>query len=275
MAKPHASRLDARSLVAFFGEEKEAILVEVASVEGSAPRGIGALMLVGQRACLGTIGGGRLEYEAVIAARAFRKRGGATQEQVFALGPSLGQCCGGRVVLSYRRLDSSGESRLMSRLSAQADCEPEVWVFGCGHLGAALLDHLVLLPFRPKLVETREAFCTEKNGVDFFLTALPESLIAQARPGSAFVVLTHDHALDFQITKAALSRGDAAYVGMIGSQSKAARFRRWSRDAGLAQTDLSALRSPMAKDRTRDRRPEVIACLIAAELTCALAASPL
>ena len=91
-------------------------------------------------------------------------------------------------------------------------------------------------------------------------------------PGSAFVVLTHDHALDFLIVAEALKRRDAAYVGMIGSKTKKATFRNWFlKTAGGTEDDLSRLVSPIGGDAVRDKRPAVIAALAAAEIMTALA----
>ncbi len=64
-------------------------------------------------------------------------------------------------------------------------------------------------------------------GVETRLTPVPEEMVRSAPPGAAFVVLTHDHALDFLIVAEALKRKDAAYVGMIGSKTKKATFRSW------------------------------------------------
>ena len=94
----------------------------------------------------------------------------------------------------------------------------------------------------------------------------------EAPPGSAFVVLTHDHALDFLIVAEALKREDAAYVGMIGSKTKKATFRSWYlKTAGGTEADFERLVSPIGGDAVNDKRPAVIAALAAAEIVTALA----
>jgi len=84
------------------------------------------------------------------------------------------------------------------------------------------------------------------------------------------VVLTHDHALDFLITKEALARNDAAYVGMIGSKTKKATFHSWFIKQGGSEGDFERLVSPIGGEYVRDKRPEVIATLTSAEITKAM-----
>ena len=94
-----------------------------------------------------------------------------------------------------------------------------------------------------------------------------------APAGSAFVVLTHDHALDFLIVAEALKRDDAAYVGMIGSKTKKATFRSWYPEDGRRHRGrFRRLVSPIGGDAVKDKRPAVIAALAAAEIMTALAA---
>src|SRR5690606_37041309 len=103
-------------------------------------------------------------------------------------------------------------------------------------------------------------------GVATKLTPVPEEVVASAPPGSAFVVLTHEHSLDFLIVAAALAREDAAYVGMIGSKTKKATFRSWYlKTAGGSQAAFQRLVSPIGGDTVVDKRPPVIAALAAAE----------
>ena len=77
------------------------VAVTVAATEGSAPREPGATMLVGAAHLSGTIGGGHLELRAIDTARAMLADGRARHIERFALGPSLGQCCGGVVHLAF------------------------------------------------------------------------------------------------------------------------------------------------------------------------------
>ena len=125
---------------------------------------------------------------------------------------------------------------------------PHVYVFGAGHVGDALAMALSLVPVRIVLVDTREDELSASTvpGIETCLTAMPEAVVRDAPAGSAFVILTHDHALDFLIAAEALRRDDAAYVGMIGSKTKRATFKNWlSREIGRPGT----VRPPDLPDR--------------------------
>jgi xanthine dehydrogenase accessory factor len=184
------------------------------------------------------------------------------------LGPDIGQCCGGRVKIAMRPVGKALAADLVKGVRAAEDARPDVLVFGGGHVGHALAAALALLPLRVTVVETRaEALDGLPPDVTARLTAVPEAAIREARPRSGFVILTHDHALDFVLATEALKRGDAAYVGMIGSRSKRATFRRWFRDeAGGTEAEFAKLVCPIGSSALRDKRPAVIAALAAAEI---------
>ncbi|MEQ8296117.1 MAG: xanthine dehydrogenase accessory protein XdhC [Nitratireductor sp.] len=270
----------ATSLKAFLDAHPAAAKVEVTVAKGSTPREKGAWMLVAPERIFGTIGGGQLEFMAIDEARSLL-RGASTSKAEPAkaldipLGPDIGQCCGGRVGLSIERVDQALRDALLARARADDDILPRVLVFGGGHVGRALAEALVLLPVRATVVETRaEAVAGFPQDVETRLTAVPEELVRAAPAGTAFVVLTHDHALDFLIVSEALKRGDAAYVGMIGSATKKATFRSWFlKTAGGSAAAFSRLVTPIGGDAVRDKRPAVIAALAAAEVMTALAAA--
>ena len=107
--------------------------------------------------------------------------------------------------------------------------------------------------------------------VETRLTPMPEEMVREAPAGTAFVMLTHDHALDFLIVAEALKRPDTAYVGMIGSKTKKATFRSWFlKTAGGNEAEFARLVSPIGGDTVKDKRPAVIAALAAAEIMTAL-----
>jgi xanthine dehydrogenase accessory factor len=192
------------------------------------------------------------------------------------LGPEIGQCCGGRVEVAIRCVDKLLASDLIARAKAEEADLPHVYVFGGGHVGHALAGALSLLPLRTVVVETRaEELAGLPDEVETRLTAVPEEVVREAPSGSAFLVLTHDHALDFLIVSEALNRTDAAYVGMIGSQTKKATFRNWFlKNAGGTEAEFARLVSPIGGDTVKDKRPAVIASLAAAELVTVLLGAP-
>ena len=93
------------------------VLVTVCSTEGSAPREPGAWMLVLPRAMHGTIGGGHVEHECIAHARAMLAAGAREDLRRYALGPSLGQCCGGRMELRFERVTAADAASLAVRLA--------------------------------------------------------------------------------------------------------------------------------------------------------------
>jgi len=158
--------------------------------------------------------------------------------RTIALGPEIGQCCGGKVKLQFTR-----NKRLI------LNDNPSVYVFGGGHTGRALVRLLASQPFRTVLVDERaETLVGLPEGILTEVSPLPEALVAAGPPGSAYVVMTHDHGLDFQITAAALARGDAAYVGMIGSASKRAAFVNYLSRSGAGT--LTFHKAPLGADDT-------------------------
>ena len=262
----------ARRLQAFLEASPEIVLVEVREALGSTPREVGAWMLVAPQATFGTIGGGQLEFMAIDRAREMIARSTATDLLDIPLGPEIGQCCGGRVKIDMALVDAELREAIPDRIAWEDSVRPHIYVFGGGHVGHALAQAFALLPVRVVVIDTRaEALDDMPDAVETRFVAVPEQTVREAPPGSAFVVLTHDHALDFLIVAEALKRDDAGYVGMIGSATKKATFRSWYlKEAGGTQSDFERLVSPIGGAAVNDKRPAVIAALAAAEIMTAL-----
>lgn len=264
---------------AFLNRRPDSVLVEVTDVKGSAPRDAGAWMLVARDMIFRTIGGGQLEYMAIDHARKVLLGGRDSPKHVppmnVPLGPEIGQCCGGRVGLSFRRVSRGLTDELVSKVDTEIATRPHVYVFGAGHVGDALASALSLTPVRVILVDTREAelMACDVPGVETCLSAMPEQVVRSAPPGSAFIVLTHDHALDFLIVAEALQRRDAVYVGMIGSKTKKATFKNWLKREIGSDNLFENLVCPVGGAVVKDKRPEVIAALAAAEVLTAVLTS--
>jgi xanthine dehydrogenase accessory factor len=292
--------------------------VTVVALRGSAPREPGASMLVGLDGTLGSIGGGRLEWQAIRAARELL--GGRNTAPVriddLILGPDLGQCCGGRVELWLERLtradlpwlrEATRRLRARSGVSIATDVGGRVashrvlappagaaglalqrsptghvtllevlrpqrlplWIFGAGHVGQALIQLLSPLALfdimwvdsRPELLPLGLPECVTTRGC-----TAPTDLADTAPPGTHYVVLTHDHALDYELCRRILARGDAGWLGLIGSASKSARFRSRLRRDGISGERLSGLTCPIGIDGIASKLPAAIAIAIAAQL---------
>ncbi len=263
-----AKREDIRD---FLRREADCVLVEVTGAAGSTPRDTDAWMLVATECIFGTIGGGQLEYMAIDHARRALRQGLPAEPMNVPLGPEIGQCCGGRVGLAFTAMNTDLSTQLIARCDREIAARPHVYIFGAGHVGDALAMALSLVPLRIVLVDTREEELSVSNiaGIETCLTAMPEALVRDAPAGSSFVILTHDHALDFLITAEALHREDAAYVGMIGSKTKRSTFKNWlSREIGRADL-FNRLICPIGGTAVKDKRPAVIAALAAAEIMTA------
>jgi xanthine dehydrogenase accessory factor len=247
------------------------ILVRVERADGSAPREAGAMMAVTAESIVGTIGGGQLEWTAIAHARTIAAQGMMEGRLDIALGPAIGQCCGGRVELRFERLNRTIRTALGAESAAAERQLRHVLVFGAGHTGKALARALDPLPFQAFLVDQRPEALDGLDGTTTRLcVAMPETLVREAPAGSAFVAMTHMHSLDFLITAEALARRDAAYCGMIGSATKRAVFRNWLEEHGYPRDVEASLVCPIGGSTVRDKRPEIIAALTVAEILTAL-----
>jgi len=278
-------------------QQGPAALVTILATEGSVPRKPGARMVVTETGLAGTIGGGALEHQSIAQARAILSlEPGSWRVQDYPLGPLLGQCCGGRVRLlvehlaepperdepfevvladRVRRRPLGGETEIPAALSARGPLptagarflEPveteflTVFLFGAGHVGRAIAARAAGLPLDICWYDSR-AETAGIGGVDVIDEAAMVARAAEAPAGGAVVVLTHSHALDYRLVAAALGSG-AGFVGLIGSQTKRARFTK-----RLAADDVDAARltCPIGLPGIRGREPEVIAIATLAQL---------
>ena len=235
-----------------------AVLVAVDSTQGSVPRETGAWMAVFGDALLGTIGGGHLELDAIALAR--RALTGEAIEPLrrVALGPSLGQCCGGVVHLRFELLQPADSTAVRARLQAAADAERlPVALFGGGHVGHAIVQALLPLPVRVHWIATEHS-------------APVQAAVADLAPHSRVLVMSFSHAEDLDIIAACLhrqrERADLPFIGLIGSKSKWASFRHRLEARGFAAAELAHITSPIGVAGVVGKEPEVIAAAVAAQL---------
>jgi xanthine dehydrogenase accessory factor len=258
-------------LKSFLAENPRAILIEIIGTQGSTPREAGAFMLVSADHIWETIGGGQFEFMAIGNARAMLA-GNGVEFMDIALGPEIGQCCGGRTRLRFQKLTTQLQEELEAKRASEAEHRPETYLFGAGHVGHALAAALAPLPLSVTVIETRkDELANLPAETKTVLSPMPEALVPDMPAGSAIVILTHDHALDFLIAKEALARTDLAYVGMIGSATKRATFSHWLTREGGDRASLDRLTLPIGGTSVKDKRPEVIAAMTAAELLTAFA----
>ncbi|UIY28455.1 xanthine dehydrogenase accessory protein XdhC [Neorhizobium galegae] len=199
-------------------------------------------------------------------ARAMLSGGGEAMMDI-PLGPEIGQCCGGHTRLSFQPLTPELAETLEKRLRDEEDDRPAVTLFGSGHVGQGARKGIGSPALRgdrrrnPRRGAGRPA---GRNGKTPDRDA--GSLCRKDPACGAAIILTHDHALDFLIAQRALARTDLAYVGMIGSRTKRATFANWLKREGGGDDMLPRLVLPIGGTTVRDKRPAVIAALVAAEL---------
>jgi len=141
-------------------------------------------------------------------------------------------------------------------------------VFGAGHVGAATVEVLSRLDCDIRWIDSRRAMfpAVVAGGVTTVETADPAREVAAMPPGSAYLVMTHSHPLDFDICDQILRRDDGSYCGLIGSLAKRARFERDLRKQGMADGMLAHLTCPIGVSGISGKKPADIAIAVAAEL---------
>jgi len=318
--------IDELSDLAAAGEP--AMLVTVAGVRGSAPREIGAKMIVTSTETIGTIGGGQLEYQSTRVAVEMLNDQGSTLRS-FPLGSSMGQCCGGVVEILFEPLTDGlpvwlrdlaalhgqrepaiiatrisrtspakfvvtgdqvfgadeEDAALVARARRILDGVPttvrdvqeffepvvapdlNIAVFGAGHVGAAVVNALSELDCNIRWIDSR-AKMFRKVPVNVRAIDAPDpALEVAAMPADSFyLVMTHSHAMDFDICDRILRRRDARYCGLIGSLSKRRRFEKRYRQQGMSQAVIDQLVCPIGVDGISGKKPAEIAVSAAAEI---------
>lgn len=251
---------------------QDAVWVTVQAHRGSVPREAGAWMAVFETVTVGSIGGGHLEWQAMAQARSQLSGQPGERVQRYALGPSLGQCCGGEVFLEFERVSTQDIPRLQQQFLAQQAQWPPVALFGGGHVARALVQVLQRLPFQVRWIDSRDpifpealpaSICTEHSEpVQGAVAALP--------PQSRVLIMSFSHAEDLDVVAACLQRqrvrGDLPFVGLIGSRTKWATFRHRLAARGFGATELAQVTCPIGVPGIAGKAPEVIAVAVAAQL---------
>ena len=249
-------------------ERRPGVLVTVLSVRGHAPREAGAKMVVAADDAWGSVGGGNLEATATERARAMIAQGATAPEQLVVTLTEHSrnahgrQCCGGEVVV------------LLEPLPVVA----AVAVFGLGHVGLELARLLARHDLELHLVDSREEHLSAQAlaplddavaDVHVHHAVLPELVLGEVPAGTHVVVMTHDHAEDAALCDAALRCTHLGTIGLIGSATKAARFRRVLAEAGHPPEVVARIACPIGRPDglgLPGKEPATIALGVAVEL---------
>jgi len=255
-----------------------AVLVTVVVAHGSVPREAGAWMAVFAQGEVGTIGGGQLEWQAMAQARQVLQGMEVLPAlQRVALGPSLGQCCGGAVELRFESVSAKDWPILYQRLMPVL---APVALFGGGHVGRALVDVLSRLPFALRWIDSRnEVFPTQLPAqVQIEHSDPVQAAVADLLPNSQVLIMSFSHAEDLDVVAACLQRlrkhDDLPFVGLIGSATKWATFQRRLTEKGFSQQEMQLITCPIGLAGIDGKQPEVIAVAVAAQLLKQLGSDP-
>lgn len=249
-----------------------AVLVTVERTRGSVPREAGTWMAVFAQGQVGTIGGGQLEWAALQQARQRLAAGDLRPwDQQAALGPSLGQCCGGSLVLHCEPMSAAdvGADALRQRLAPRLT---PVALFGGGHVGRALVQALAPLPFAVHWVDSRdEVFPPDVPAQVHTEHSDPvQAAVADLPAGTHVLIMSFSHAEDLDIVAACLrrqrERADLRFIGLIGSRTKWASFRHRLTERGCTEAELAQVTCPIGLPGIVDKAPEVIAASVVAQL---------
>jgi xanthine dehydrogenase accessory factor len=222
-------------------------------------------MVVTESGLIGTLGGGNVEHQAIAHAREFKNK--CTKR--FALGPSLGQCCGGVMDLSFERINSSQYDALQANLDKA--CRP-IALFGGGHVGRAIVNVLASLPYRVTWIDSRDEIFPEDVHTHVICEHSDpvQSAVGLLTAGSAVLIMSFSHAEDLEIVQECLKRqrraGDLPFIGLIGSKTKWATFQNRLRERGFTAEELAQITCPIGVAGINGKEPEVIAVAVAAQL---------
>ncbi|MBX2835393.1 MAG: xanthine dehydrogenase accessory protein XdhC [Gammaproteobacteria bacterium] len=238
------------------------VTVTILDVRGSAPRGVGARLLVSEQGEFDTIGGGALEMQAIQRARQILNQKGhhpLIESETYTLASELSQCCGGKVTLQF---DYSPANEFF------------VTIFGAGHVSQAVVTILSELRCQVSVCDDRSEWVSqiqsrESAKAQVSVCALddnPYSIVEDARANTFFLVMTHSHDLDYTCVEAVLGRDDIAYCGLIASKSKAATFRSRLIKKGFTPQELQKLVAPIGQSVRTSNEPMAIAVASVADM---------
>lgn len=276
--------------------------IVIAETKGSVPREAGVDMFVWGTGQRGTIGGGAFEYEATAKARRLLEAAAprAAQLSKHALGPDLGQCCGGAVTLvtevftteDITGIESRSPLRFVPLTNTPKAIEPQMpspargihikdgwliepvraekpslWIYGAGHVGEALVHTLAPLEqFQITWVDTAADRFPDMEALGVYkLVAVDPSAAVPHSPSDAHhLILTYSHQMDLALCRALLSHGFAS-AGLIGSRTKWARFRGRLRQLGHQDAHIDRISCPIGEPAL-GKHPQAIAVGVAASL---------
>ncbi len=154
-------------------------------------------------------------------------------------------------------------------LQLLTDTRLSLFLFGAGHVGQAVATLSTQLPLRLTVIDGRanqRALIPNADNIEVMGMDSAEEAAARVSSGSAALVMTHSHELDYTLCHALLTQNSAVFVGLIGSRSKANRFRSRLRKDNVPEKSLARLTSPIGSSGPKGKEPGVIALAALSEV---------
>ncbi|BFM48660.1 xanthine dehydrogenase accessory protein XdhC [Marinomonas sp. THO17] len=235
------------------------VMATVIGTKGSSPRESASKMVITAEHSFDTIGGGQLEYAVCQKARAMLEanEGPSHILENFPLAAKTNQCCGGAV------------SVLLEYFPEPA---AKITIFGMGHVATTLVNVLGEMQAKIRWVDSRTSLVQDKKTSDLPSNVTPlvyDSMLEHVEVMTAneiALVMTHDHALDYQLVEALLDRKDCRFIGLIGSQTKAMRFKKRLASASFSKAEIDSVHSPVGIPEVAGKKPFEIAISIAGQI---------
>ncbi|KGJ90901.1 xanthine dehydrogenase accessory protein XdhC [Colwellia psychrerythraea] len=235
---------------------KAYVVATIVGVTGSTPRNSGTKMVITNEDIFDTIGGGHLEHKVIKHAHQLLTGGEACQQlEHFQLGAQLGQCCGGDASVLFECFSASGANIIL---------------FGAGHVGKALIPILAGLPCSITWVDNRvEQFPDDidsYSNVTAVVSENPAEEVATMPTNSYYIVMTHNHQLDFDISHNILKRADFSYSGLIASDTKWRRFQQRFQHRDIEKSLVEQMNCPIGLAQVQGKLPMEVAVSVAGEI---------
>ena len=235
------------------------VIATVIGTQGSAPRESSSKMIITQEHSFDTIGGGQLEYAVCQKARTMLQEADTPSHVIehFPLAAKGNQCCGGtvNVLLEYF-----------------AEPATKITIFGMGHVATTLVNVLGNMKAKVAWVDSRSNLAQDQqlqglpSNVTPYLYSSMLDHVEQMSSNEIALIMTHDHSLDYQLVEALLDRKDCRFIGLIGSQTKAMRFRKRLVSASFSKEEIDFVQCPVGLPEVTGKQPFEIAISIAAQL---------
>ena len=244
---------------------KPLIKAKIINVKGSAPNKVNDLMLITPKKIFGTIGGGNLEYLVIKESILMLKNELKRKKLNIPLGPGIGQCCGGYVELVLTSHRNSVEALINEETIEKT--KNELYIFGAGHIGQALINKIENINFNTFIIDSREEYLnmTNNKNINYLLSKEPWKIINKLKDNAYYVVLTHSHDYDLKILNEILYK-KFNFVGLIGSSTKRKRFFKRLIDNGHNKDTVEKIECPIGIDIGNSKDPNEIALSIITRL---------